>query len=156
MHQNSPGFFPTYRTESALQEKQLAAELTETLEQIPSIEHARVHLSFVPEGVWKTDDQVSSASVVVFSESPQFVKAAEIRSIVAGASHRLDASRVHVAVFASPNPTDGPRKGTSDEPDVTIKKLQWWLVGGVSMVMLGAIALIGIGAFRRGVRGVSK
>ena len=89
-------FFPSYQEEKRSNELRLAQELEATLEQIPGVQKARIHISLASEGIWRDDKQSSAASVVLLCSAPDKIKTDDIKMIVAGASNALDAEDVKV------------------------------------------------------------
>jgi type III secretion protein J len=93
---------------------QLQAALSETLESLPAVQEARVHLALPePEPLHPLGQLRPTASVLLRLRAPLPLPAAEIALLVARAVPGLDAA--DVAVVSTPGPTLGPSE-TPAEP----------------------------------------
>ncbi|MBN2715205.1 MAG: hypothetical protein JXX14_05075 [Deltaproteobacteria bacterium] len=141
-------FFPSWTEEQALRERELAASLTDTIEMLPYVVSAKVHISLPTTVRLASQYSPSSASVVILSDYPDSVSKDEVRSIIAGAVSRLEKANVGVFVHKTKSPTSMLSKCASKTGETFLSKWKPYIVALILLVMLSAIALIVTGVRR--------
>jgi type III secretion system YscJ/HrcJ family lipoprotein len=99
-------FLPSAAQERAGLAAGLGAGLERTLEALPRVSVARVHVALPPEALVPGEPHARpTASVLLKTRGPQPLDVREIQALVAGAVPELAAA--DVAVIVTPGPTDG-------------------------------------------------
>jgi type III secretion protein J len=93
------GLLPGLVEERARLAAALSADLERTLEQIPGVTSARVHVALPPEDLLQSDHGRPTASVLLKTTGPPATTEGDVRRLCAGAVHALAPADVSV-VFA--------------------------------------------------------
>jgi type III secretion protein J len=138
------GLFPSAAAERARLEASLAADLERTLERLPGVRTARVHLVLPPDDPLRGDDAHPrpTAAVLLDAAAPIAAGEAEVRRLVAGAVEGLQAADVSVVVArgAADPPAPalvglGPLRVAAASRDLTVA------LGSAALVVVLALAL---------------
>ena len=123
--EKSSGLMPSREERTYLAERQLAWNLEGTLEQLPEVLEARVHLYLENKDHFSLEPQKhsDSASVLLVYSGANPPMPEEIREIVSGASG-VKKESVSVIFSAANSPTNDPKQETKPETSLALAKPQ--------------------------------
>jgi type III secretion protein J len=156
---------PSAVEERARQAERLAGALEESLEGLPGVVSARVHLALPEEDplVGEVAHARPTASVLLRTTGAAAFSDAEVRRIVAGAVHSLQAADVAVLMTAAP--ADGAalaldRLGPVRVAHESRATLAAFATSGLALILLLAVVVVlcalRLGALRRRLRELEK
>lgn len=105
------GLVPSLGEEQARLELARAGELERTLERVPGVISARVHLA-LPDPAALDDHAAPRAAVLLRTDGRPAIADDQVRALVAGAVSGLDAAQVSVVTAAGP----APAQASATEP----------------------------------------
>jgi len=135
---------PSEARAEQLRERELA--LTETIESLPQVSHARVHLAFAePDPLLPTAQLRPTASVLLRLRGPLPLKPSEVAELVAKSVVGLNAADIAVlsTQAASPSSPAAAWPSVVSSPSLLLPML-----GGLSGLLLGLSVLLGIALLR--------
>lgn len=156
---------PSAIEERARVGERLAAELEQTLERLPGVVSARVHLALPDEEplVGESAHARPTASVLVKSLGAPLFSEADVRRIVAGGIHSLQAADVAVVLASAPGDTAQAaldRVGPVRVAHESRATLAAFATTSLAVILLLAVAVVvsalRLGALRRRVRELEK
>src|SRR5262245_51080348 len=148
----SGGILPSAVEERARLAAALASELERTLEAVPSVRTARVHLALPePTPLGEGGDPRPTASVLLkAARSPASampISESEVRRIVAGAVHGLQAADVSVVIApVVPEGTAPPldRLGPVRVAHESRTTLAAFATGGLALILVLSLGIVGV------------
>ena len=150
-------FFPSWTEEQDAIERKLEQSLKETLEMLPNISSAKVHVSLMSRaGATTKNNNQPSASIVIFSLHPSMVRQDELKSLVAGAYVGLSESDVHIFVYQY-RPAVSGLLACNDEVANSRSTTNTWMrnecwkpciIITVTLIMCTALIVMGVGIYR--------
>ena len=147
-------FFPSWAEEQDAKERKLEQRLKETLEVLPGIRSAKVHVSLVSRASATTQSSHHpSASIVILSPHPSAVRQDKLKSMVAGAYVGLSESDVRIFVYR-PDSQGGAvcNEAANSRPEVNTRiQNDCWkplIVITVIQIMCAALIVMGVGIYR--------
>jgi type III secretion protein J len=146
------GLLPSRTAERARLAASLAVDLERTLEGLPGVAAARVHLALPDEDPLgpATDHPRPTASVLVRSRGPLSTSDADVRKLVAGALPGLQPADVSVVI--APALDDAPAPALVDVGPLKVargsRRLALGLGGGALGLILALALALAVGAFR--------
>ncbi|MCS6893812.1 MAG: hypothetical protein NZO16_04520, partial [Deltaproteobacteria bacterium] len=128
---------PSEKEEHFFLERMLAREIQDTLQKLPSVRLARVHIYFpVIESiaVQKRDTQNGSASVLIVTSETQIVDVNQIKNIVAGATG-LEQNQILVNISKSEDFVERASDLSKQPNSFNYFRLIWVLFGGCIVII---------------------